>query len=1041
MALNIAKALNIEKKEQSVVFLLLIQSVFLGIFAGALDVGANSLFLEKYSADLIPQAFTLSGIVGIIFTSVYAFLQKRIPFKTFTVINLFIAIACTAALRFGFTYIEADWLAFAVFVMMGPLIIISLLGFWGTAGRYFTLREGKRLFGIIDTGAVVGMILAFYAVPVLMQFNFMVYNTLMIGLVSLVAALLFQIILIRRHKFLSVAKKGSAEPKKKSGFFSLFKKRYTSMMALFVVMSVITAFFVHYSFMWATEANYTDVETGITNNKELTGFIGAFFGTMMIFTVVIKSTLYGWLMKNYGLRVALLISPALLLILTVVAALVGGIFGYTAEAASFTLFFMVISLSKLFNKSLKDAIESPSMKILYQSLDSEERYDVQARIDGIVNELTAFTAGLLMAGLLMLSFVKVIHFSYILIAILVLWVFLGVWLYRSYRKTLNDSLASARSSVDSSEEEQERELPKISEIKNYTEMIKLNPYFYHIVSDRDMDGMLENSNIDIQMLGWEMISDTLYSLNVSEVDKIKSKTKNKELLALIEHYLRRNHLANKDIDAAFRSADKNEIFAALVQTAVRKEIDYVPHIITLLRDRDVILRSAAIETAGIMNVRELGGYLVDYLGNPELYAITWSSLVRMGEGILENLENAFYKTGAPLKVQQRIVSAMIAIGGEKANEYLFTKINYHNRTIREAAIAGLYIKGFEATESQVPLLQSAIYEAALAGAWNMSAEFVVQENNPENGLLDAIVEEMQQTNELLFMLLAITYDRHAIDHVMNSLMDVENEDTGFAIELLNLIVDDQVYAYLEPYFEQMAIPDKVRKLQNEMPVEILPYKTLLTDLISRDGLYTGNYIRLCAINAIGMHNELDASLELAAQIFNPNEILSESANIVLSLKNAELYNEITARFPEERIETARLNDKEKGMHLLMIIADAMKKWTSFSSVKLETLFLFSREFVTSTEHDFENEELVTLIQSQKTNAPDSLKFGQVVISTEHPELYGQFEEIAKQKGISIYQIDKNKLRELLFDHEDLLEAFTSMCMNDSIEIPTIKQAD
>ncbi len=121
------------------------------------------------------------------------------------------------------------------------------------------------------------------------------------------------------------------------------------------------------------------------------------------------------------------------------------------------------------------------MKILYQSLDSGERYDVQARIDGIVNEMTAFTAGLLMAGLLMISFVKVIHFSYILIAILILWVFLGVWLYRSYRKTLNDSLAAAQSSDESSGEKQKKDLPNISEIPNYKEMVKLNPYFYHVV--------------------------------------------------------------------------------------------------------------------------------------------------------------------------------------------------------------------------------------------------------------------------------------------------------------------------------------------------------------------------------------------------------------------------------------------------------------------------------------------------------------------------------------------------------------------------------
>ncbi len=1034
MALNIAKALNIEKQERSVVFLLLTQSVFLGVFAGALDVGANALFLEKYSADLIPQAFTLSGIVGIIFTSMYAFLQKKIPFKFFTIINLFVAIACMAALRFGFSYIEADWLAFAVFVMMGPIIIISMLGFWGTAGRYFTLREGKRLFGIIDTGSVVGMILVFYAVPVLMQFNFEVYNTLMIGLVSLIAALLFQLILVRKHKFLAIAKKDTSEKKKRTGFFSLFRKRYTSLMALFVVMSVITAFFIHYSFMWATEANYSD-------SKELTGFIGAFFGTMMIFTVIIKSTLYGWLMKNYGLRVALLISPALLLILTVIAALVGGIFGYTAEAASFTLFFLVISLSKLFNKSLKDAIESPSMKILYQSLDSSERYDIQARIDGIVNEMTAFTAGLLMAGLLMISFVKVIHFSYILIAILFFWVILGVWLYKSYRKTLNDSLASARSSVKSTDEEKETELPSLSQIPNYNEWIKLNPYFYHVVSEREMDGMLENSNIDIQMLGWEVISNTLYSLKESEVKKIKDKTKNKELIGLIDNYLRRNHLSNKDIDAAFRSTDKNEIFAALVQTAVKKEKEHVPHIISLLRDRDLILRSAAIETAGLLNARELGGYLVDYLGHPSLYAITWSSLVKMGEGILENLENAFHKTGAPEKVQQRIISAMIAIGGEKVNEYLFTKINYHQRFIREAAIQGLYKNDFKANEQQIPILQSVIYDAALAGSWTMTAEFVVHENNPENGLLEAISEEMQQINELLFTLLAITYDKHAIDHVKSSLMDAENEDTGFAIELLNLIVDDQVYAYLEPYFEQMAVPDKVRKLQNEMPVEILPYETLLTDLISRDSLYSGNYPRLCAINAIGMNNELDASTELAAQVFHPHEILSDSAFTILSMKNEELSKDIASRFPEERIDTFGMNGDQKGMHLLMIIVDTLKKWPAFSSVKLETLFLFAKNFVISREADFADKKLVSFVHSDMPGLPGSLKHGLTVYAADYHGLDNQFTEMMNQKELAVFQIDKDIFRELVFDNRDLLDAFTSMCLKDSIEQIFIKQED
>ncbi len=129
MALRIANMLNIEQEERGLVFLLLTQSVFLGIFAGALDVGANALFLEHYRADLIPRAFMLSGIVGILFTSLYTFFQPRIRFKLFVMINLVLVILITGILWFGFRLVTQDWLAFAVFVMMGPLIIVSMLGF------------------------------------------------------------------------------------------------------------------------------------------------------------------------------------------------------------------------------------------------------------------------------------------------------------------------------------------------------------------------------------------------------------------------------------------------------------------------------------------------------------------------------------------------------------------------------------------------------------------------------------------------------------------------------------------------------------------------------------------------------------------------------------------------------------------------------------------------------------------------------------------------------------------------------------------------
>ena len=90
-------------------------------------------------------------------------------------------------------------------------------------------------------------------------------------------------------------------------------------------------------------------------------------------------------MKTYGLKISLLVSPIVMAIVTISAALIGSVFGFTAESATFTFFFLLISLCRFFQKALKDSIESPVLKLLYQSLNPTIRHEVQARVDGTIN--------------------------------------------------------------------------------------------------------------------------------------------------------------------------------------------------------------------------------------------------------------------------------------------------------------------------------------------------------------------------------------------------------------------------------------------------------------------------------------------------------------------------------------------------------------------------------------------------------------------------------------------------------------------------------
>lgn len=200
---RILSIMDIEAQEASIVFLMLTQSIFLGIFYGALDTASSSLFLSIFPAEQLPIAFTISGVVGILMTSLYSSLQSRMQFGKLAIFNIATVAIITFLLWFGFSFTDSKWLVFLLLVMLGPLNIVAMVGFWGTAGRIFSLRQGKRLFGLIDSGQIVGVIIASYSVPVVLSFGVKTKDILFISAFSAILALLFQFIISFRTDKLS----------------------------------------------------------------------------------------------------------------------------------------------------------------------------------------------------------------------------------------------------------------------------------------------------------------------------------------------------------------------------------------------------------------------------------------------------------------------------------------------------------------------------------------------------------------------------------------------------------------------------------------------------------------------------------------------------------------------------------------------------------------------------------------------------------------------------------------------------------------------
>ena len=184
---------GIESGEKSTVSMLLTQSVFLGIFFGAFDITAHSLLLSVFNEKMMARGYIVSGLTGIILISLYSWFQTRMQFRNFAIVNLCVITSLTI-IAWSILILSPDKLMiFIVFIMLGPLNIMALLGFWGTADRLFNFRQGKRIFRFIDAGLIIGIIIISVAIPVLLSFKFQLNNIFLLAAASVFVATIIQV--------------------------------------------------------------------------------------------------------------------------------------------------------------------------------------------------------------------------------------------------------------------------------------------------------------------------------------------------------------------------------------------------------------------------------------------------------------------------------------------------------------------------------------------------------------------------------------------------------------------------------------------------------------------------------------------------------------------------------------------------------------------------------------------------------------------------------------------------------------------------------
>ncbi|MFC2113640.1 hypothetical protein ACFLTA_10265 [Bacteroidota bacterium] len=226
---------------------------------------------------------------------------------------------------------------------------------------------------------------------------------------------------------------------------------------------------------------------------------------------------------------------------------------------------------------------------------------------------------------------------------------------------------------------------------------------------------------------------------------------------------------------------------------------------------------------------------------------------------------------------------------------------------------------YQADESNLPKIVDGIRSSVYQIAWNLAAQHTISEHELGESLEIAFKEELDISFDHLYNLLSLAYDPNSIGHIRKNLESGTSEGIGFAIELLDIFVADEIKPVLFPVLEDTTTAEKIRQLQVEFPIVIMEPSELLLGIINRDPNLVGVFAKAAAIASLSSLEDAELSDDLLAQVFNPDELLSELAALQVSRMDKLRFEEVLSRISTEQKNrlTKQVRDVEEGWENLI----------------------------------------------------------------------------------------------------------------------------
>jgi hypothetical protein len=895
-----------------------------------------------------------------------------------------------------------------------------------------------RKYGIIIRSSFIGGIIgASYALVAALYISWdilliLAFSTAFIGL-----SFFIQLIINRHHKRSGLFPQPSRRAPLRSKFYEIFYTRYTLLLLIFVLLSAVAGFLIHYHFVAETRINFS-------NSIGLAKFFGFFTGSMFLFVFAVERFLLRKILYAYDSPYSLVLIPAVLVIAALASLLVDILVGQSNAFARFSFGFLMIAMLKIGYETTYESIEIPSLKVLFRTLDLRFIASIKPRIGGTVRMLSLIIAGFILIGLLVLDLNKSLYINLTILVVTALWLPVGIRLVKVYQNSLRDYIRRLKSS--------KRTIGQ--------EMLSIDEKSHFLINSKDAVKSINTLSIIerleplthekhlVSLLGTESQQLRKYLFERIDENALFSALPNMKQLLLTDHKLPNGYLTKlisrfeiKMSAGSNKHAIENIVNShTLTDRILAAEIignssnqEYADYLLQLSRDFEPEVKLASVKAMARLASPGHSYVLIGYLTTPVYYPYAFEALVKIGDPAIPFMEESFLVPDADNKLLLRIVRIYGKIGSLAAMDSLLAKIENQNRSISRQALLALREAKFQSSSGNINRILNDIVRLINIMSWNFGAFASIRNHSEFNLLREALESEINENYETLYHLLSLAYNPTSIGNIRNMLYDGNDTDISFAIELLDQIVNEEIKQVFFPVVENISVNDRFRQLQYFFQTVKDSPENLIHEIITRDFNQISLYVKACALYSMQKLRKIEAGQEVVACIFHPNQLIRETAAFIMHQLNPGEIESVYSRLPHERVSELKstLSHLNDGIpYLLIDRIRFIKQCRSLRNISEDILLEISRALM--VHHMKPNEEF--LIKREDVHFAFMIVFegtAQINISSGKVYTFGKNDIIYSDilvedctysfkalTNLRFYSLEQEVLNSLMFDFID-----------------------